>query len=331
MNAKPFLAAAASLTLATAPAAANQWIYDSSARTLSWTDSSGFENKIENVTVVSGTQNKLQVGNNKSNANAVNLDFSPGIADGYELHRFETGAFLGNNSVTNLVCPPSLRIIGWASFESTKNLVWVDLNEGLTTFDSQRSFYESGVHAISRIPSTLTSLGVNTFRGTTSLTNDIVWPDTVESYPQMFFYGSGIGSFTARKGLKTIGTYALGKNNHLTNVVLSMDLKSIGSSMLSEITKAQFHCDVWWRNFPEGGFSSMWANGDFAQYAITNHFEWNSRGKWAEFAATNSGWNLTLPPTFDGVGDLYVNYRHHVVLWWKDPDQRGSPTVVIVK
>ena len=75
----------------------------------------------------------------------------------------------------------------------------------------------------------------------------------------------------------------------------------------------------------------MWANGDFAQYAITNHFEWNSRGKWAEFAATNSGWNLTLPPTFDGVGDLYVNYRHHVVLWWKDPDQRGSPTVIIVK
>ena len=114
------------LTLLLLPLAASAaWTYDPVANTLAQGSV-----VLQNVTA-SGTS--LTIGNNKSNATAVDVDLSTGVADGYAVTAIASDAFNGKSSITNVVLPASLVSIGNHAFRSCANLTCaISLPSGLT-------------------------------------------------------------------------------------------------------------------------------------------------------------------------------------------------------
>ena len=100
----------------------NQW-WDQGI--LEWTDPSGFHNVVSNISR-SGTS--LSIGNNGGNPQCVNLDFSVGIEGDWTLVGINGGT-MSSAPVTNLVCPPTMKSIGWSAFENNKSLRSLALNE----------------------------------------------------------------------------------------------------------------------------------------------------------------------------------------------------------
>ena len=141
--------------------------------TLSWTDSSGFENVVNGIKIVSGTDKKLYIyeQTNKSNASARNLDFSVGFEDGYELVEFQGSVFSGNTSVTNFIAPSSLVTLGRYAFNGCSALVHVEFNDGLETIGEYAFNNCTGLSTIGNfLPSSVRFINQYAFYKCTGLT-----------------------------------------------------------------------------------------------------------------------------------------------------------------
>lgn len=171
------IAALAALSLAL-PAAA-EWSYDPSAQTL--TQGSVV---LQNVTA-NGT--KLTIGNNKSNATAVALDLSTGVADGYEIASIAASAFDGNKNVTSLVLPDTLVSVGQSAFINCSNIGGtLVLPDSLTTVGNH-PFYGLGIVEL-RLGTGMSRVGNWMFYGCSKLTN-VVWNAAVTGVNEKCFYG----------------------------------------------------------------------------------------------------------------------------------------------
>lgn len=91
-----------------------EWVYDSTAKTLTQGTV-----VLNNVTA---TGTKLTIGDNKANETAVELDFSTGFADGYQLNSIAESAFNSNKYVTKLVLGDTITYIGKSAFINCSNL-----------------------------------------------------------------------------------------------------------------------------------------------------------------------------------------------------------------
>lgn len=160
------------------PAAA-EWSYDPSAQTL--TQGSVI---LQNVTA-NGT--KLTIGNNKSNATAVALDLSTGVADGYEIASIAASAFDGNKNVTSLVLPDTLVSVGQSAFINCSNIGGtLVIPDSLTTVGNH-PFYGLGIREL-RLGSGLSRVGNWMFYNCGKLTN-VVWNAAVTGVNENGFYG----------------------------------------------------------------------------------------------------------------------------------------------
>ena len=318
-----------------------KWVYDPSAKTLTWVDSYPFTNVVKNVTA---TGNELKIGSNRGNSPAaLNLDFSPGVAGDWRIVEIagET-PFNSAAVITNLVCPPTLRKIGRAAFEGNKTLRHVTFNEGLEILGpptgSNNCFNNcTALESISGIPSTVTNAGPSLFNNCSSLTNDIVWPRGVPIVPNSAFNGTSIRSFKAEYGVTHMGSYGsearvTGKNNAIKEVDLPVTLQYVAGRMFSDTDLSKgFTANVWYRGFPKLGWhNAQWSNTTWGKTTVTNWFEWHHRDEFRAFAETNRQFTIHLPETFNGEGTWAASGCNQIVRWWKDPDQM-PPSVMILR
>ncbi len=168
------------------PAAA-EWTYDPSAQTLAQ----------GSVVLANVTANgaKLTIGNNKSNATAVALDFSTGVAGGYEIASIAASAFDGNKNVTSLVLPDTLTSVGQSAFISCSNIGGTLVIPDSLTSVGNHPFYGLGIREL-RMGSGLSRIGNWMFYGCSKLTN-VVWNAAIRGVNERGFFGcKTLKSFT---------------------------------------------------------------------------------------------------------------------------------------
>ena len=317
-----------------------KWVYDPSAKTLTWTDSYPSENVVKNVTA-NGME--LTIGSNEKRTNplGVNLDFSPGVEGGYSIVKINSGAFVGYGGasyLTNIVFPSSLREVGRAAFEQCATLRGLRMNEGLvdlgTAANNNNCFLGcTALESIGSIPSTLRIVGDSVFRGCSSLGGDVVWPRSAPVVPNGAFSGTAIRSFKAEYGVTDFGTATngdgrvTGGNNAIRTIDLPVTLEYVSGRMFADASASKgLSADVWYRGFPKRGWSvGLWLNLS-GNNAITNWFEFHHKDEFAAFAETNTQYDIELPATYLGAG----RFENQVIRWWKDPDQE-PPSVLILR
>ena len=199
--------------------------------TLSWTDSSGFENVVQGIKIVSGTEKKLYIleSTNGNNTKARNLDFSVGIEDGYELVEIQRSAFNGNSTVTNFVAPSSLVTLARYAFNSCSALVHAELNDGLETIGTYAFAACKALSTIDNfIPSSVKFIDQNAFQNCTALACDLVATGVTNIAARAFQYSAVTSVDLSEAPLDTIGELAFYEMPALTNVILNQNLRSIG-------------------------------------------------------------------------------------------------------
>ena len=234
------------LALLALPAAASTtaWTYTPPAPnltqgTLSWTDSSGFENIVKGIKIVAGTEKKLYIveSTNGNNSNARNLDFSVGFEDGYDLVEFQKAAFNGNTYVTNFVAPPSLVTLTRSAFNGCSALVHVELNDGLETIGYYAFNNCTALETIDNfVPASVKFIDEYAFYRCSALKTDCVAAGVTNVAARAFEYSS-LPSFDGSAApLETIGDLAFYEMPALTNVVFNQTLRAIGREAFRNCT-----------------------------------------------------------------------------------------------
>ena len=199
--------------------------------TLSWTDSSGFENVINGIKIVDGTEKKLYIleSTNGNNTKARNLDFSVGIEDGYELVEIQRSAFNGNSTVTNFVAPSSLVTLARYAFNSCSALVHAELNDGLETIGTYAFAACKALSTIDNfIPFSVKFIDQNAFQNCTALACGFVATGVTNIAARAFQYSAVTSVDLSEAPLDTIEELAFYEMPALTNVVLNESIRSIG-------------------------------------------------------------------------------------------------------
>lgn len=295
----------------------NQW-WDQGI--LEWTDPSGFHNVVSNISR-SGTS--LSIGNNGNNPQCVNLDFSVGIEGDWTLVGINGGTMSGA-PVTNLVCPPTMKSIGWSAFENNTSLRSVVLNEGLESLAMNIFRNCAALESFSGLPSTLTSIAGAVLAQNPNLTGDIVWPAGVASCNAVF-WSTGISSFTATNGLKSVDGYAaFGECPNLSTIVFGPDFEYAGRRAFGDNSGIKVDQHVYFNNFPFRGFDESVIDG-CKSHAVTFHMEWAARDEWNAWMSTNTAFMAAAPETLYSKGEMehgtsWTDWRPRVYLmWWHTP------------
>ena len=348
MHIKSFLVAA-SLALAAAPASAGTdgWTYTPPASgtrgTISWTDSSGFENVVQGAVLSNGLISFAR----DANANSAllrNLDLSIPVhdRDGTTQYAFaptalgdatSSGRIVRGAYLTNVVLHAGCKSVGRYSFKECTALARVTLNDGLESIGAEAFSGDTALVAVENLlPASLQGVGDNAFYDC-PIRGHVLASSGLRSIGARAFRGARIETFTAeRTGLRTIGEYAFSGCSLLTNVVLSSELESISGNWVKE-TAAAGGGHVWFRNLPATLSSSLWTGT--TKQKLTIHLPWSQETAWREWVATGpSGHTFT----FDGATKRLPEHRNDVgtwqagvtqnVTWWKD---RDASTLVLVK
>ena len=329
MKSSAFLASFASLVLAAVPADVSAgWVYSVpeglnwwDQGILEWTDSSGFHNVVSNISR-SGTS--LTIGGNGGNPLCVNLDFSVGIEGEWTLVGIGGGTMSGA-PVTNLVCPPTMKTIGWAAFENNTSLRSVVLNEGLQSLDRFNNFRNcAALESFSGLPSTLTTIGGAALAQNPNLTGDVVWPAGVSSCDAVFG-STGISSFIATNGLKSVDGYAaFGGCPNLSTIVFGPDFEYAGRRAFGDNSEIKVDQHIYFNNFPARGFDSSVFDGG-KRHAVTLHMEWAARDEWNDWLSTNGVFMASAPETAYSKGEMekgtsWTDWRtRQYLMWWHPP------------
>ena len=90
------------------------------------------------------------------------------MIDGYEVVRFGH-IFSGNTSITNVVIPDSVTIIGTSAFRGCEGLTSVTIPDSVTSIGDTAFYGCTGLTSVT-IPDSVTSIGEDAFRNCTGLT-----------------------------------------------------------------------------------------------------------------------------------------------------------------
>ena len=253
------------------PAAAGTdcWTYvpGSPRGTISWTDSSGFENVIKGI-VLDGTQIKIRANENRSSTTLKNADFSIPVEaeDGTPLAyspdflagKDNTGqSVLGYISgLTNIVVNANATSLGNYCFKVNKGLVRVRLNDGLKSIGTEGFNECAALETVENfLPDSLETLGSKAFYGCKALAGDLtanglrsvkdrvfrscqslrtidLGNAPVTNFPEYIFFDCPkLGSAILPNGLRTMGIGVFEGCSSLTNVtpLLPPKLETLGT------------------------------------------------------------------------------------------------------
>ena len=254
MNAKPLLAATTlALAATSASAATDHWTYTPPASgtqgTISWTDSSGFENVVKGV-VLSGGQITFAHSKNTGSTTLRNLDLSLPVyaEDGVTQYEFSPyalgrsdlgGRIVSGSGVTNIVLHPGCKSLGRYCFKGCTELVKVTLNDGLEDI-CEDAFREDKVLAeiVNFFPDSLKTIGVYAFASCTVLTGVPVANGLVSMGNRAFHTDKALQGFDCGNStLSTIYEYTFYNCSALQAVVLPDTLTIIGNGAFDGCTQ----------------------------------------------------------------------------------------------
>ncbi len=163
----------------------------------------------------------------------------------YTVTGIQQNAFKGCSTITSITIPASVTFIGdYSVFEGCTNLANISVASGNTVYNDgggknciiQTSSNELIVGAKNTsIPSTVTKIGTNAFKGRTGLTS-ITIPSSVTSIESSAFAGcTGLQSVTI-EGARYIRSSAFSGCTSLTTVTIPATVTSIQSSAFSDCT-----------------------------------------------------------------------------------------------
>ncbi len=307
MHIKSFLAAA-SLALAAAPAAADQWVYDSGTRTLSRGTV-----VLQNV---SASGANLTIGDNRSNATATDLDFSVGVEGGYAITQIANNAFDQNKNVTNLVLPDTVTWIGQSAFYGCSNFKGELVLPDSLTSTGYHPFAETGITRL-EFGSGMATVNNWFIRNNKSL-QSVKWNDAITAInSQAFQYDSGITSFENDfpTNVTSIVAYAFDGALALTGdhaVIRLPKITSLGACA-----------------FQSSDFEGVEVGGTLVKLSDSQFYA--AKIRWAvvgdgvteigrsSFAACTSLTNLVLPASLDVAGPALrqnENGSQTMHVWW---------------
>ena len=266
-----FLAITLDFAATPASAATDHWTYTPPATgtrgTISWTDSSGFENVINGIILSDGAID-VYPNCNRGSATLRNADFSIPVRDGagnelayspdFLAGKRDTGAaILGYiTGLTNVVVNANATSLGNYCFKGCTGLVRVVLNDGLESIGVQAFTDDTALMEIENaFPDSLGSIGNNAFQNCKALKGPLVAnglrtigsrafhtcsallgvdlsASTVETFPEYVFYNaSKLGSIAFPDTTAAIGNGCFEGCTSLTNVtpLLPPRLETLGT------------------------------------------------------------------------------------------------------
>ncbi len=234
------------LAALSASAGTDCWTYvpGSPRGTISWTDSSGFENVVKGI-VLDGTGVKIAANQNRNSPTIRNLDLSLPVRD-------ESGADLawspdvlkGDNSnnvigystyLTNIVLPSACTSLGRYCFKVDTALVRVRLNDGLVSIGPEAFNGCTGLVSVANfLPDTVASVGASAFCDCRALEGDCTAAGLSSLGSRAFKNCFALASFDCSASpLESIDIYAFFDDKNLVSVALPDTLVFIGGGAFS--------------------------------------------------------------------------------------------------
>ena len=231
----------------TAVAGTDCWTYTPPASgtqgTISWTDSSGFENIVKGA-VLSGGQITFVHSKNASSTTLKNLDLSLPVyaEDGVTQYEFSPyalgrsdlgGRIVSGSGVTNIVLHLGCKSLGRYCFKGCTELVKVTLNDGLEEI-CEEAFREDKVLAeiVNFFPDSLKTIGVYAFYQCYALSGSAVANGLTRIDDRAFHSCSSLKGFDCGGStLETVCLSAFYKNTALESVILPNTIMNIGNSV----------------------------------------------------------------------------------------------------
>ena len=112
-----------------------------------------------------------------------------------------------NNIITTMTCAPNITQVAYRACVRAKNLISIDLPEGITII-GERSFYSCSSLKEIKFPKSLTSIGVHSFLGCSSLEKVDLLHTNVEQLGEMAFaYCTSLREMKVPDSLQTFGKH----------------------------------------------------------------------------------------------------------------------------
>ena len=234
------------LAALSASAGTDCWTYvpGSPRGTISWTDSSGFENVVKGIVLSDGAI-RINSNENSNSATLRNLDCSLPVRtqDGEDL-AWSPDVFKGNNGynvvgnsthLTNIVLPSACTSLGVYCFKSDTALVRVRLNDGLVSIGANAFVGCTALETIDNfLPDSLTSLGDYAFDGCRKLGGDCTANGLVSIPQRAFRYCNALHRLDfGESPLERIGEAAFYENTNLVSVVFPDTVTNIANKAFS--------------------------------------------------------------------------------------------------
>lgn len=116
------------------------------------------------------------------------------------------GFVSGNDDLTSVTLPSTLRYIGAESFNGCDGLTTIALPQSLDSI-GENAFYSCAALTTVNLPPSLVSIGDNAFYGCKGLTQ-VTLPEGLRTVGNYAFEGSGLGSVTVPEGVTRLGMWA---------------------------------------------------------------------------------------------------------------------------
>ena len=230
------------LALAAVPALAGTdcWTYvpGSPRGTISWTDSSGFENIVKGIEL-DGAGITVKANQNRGNSTLKNLDMSLPVRDeaGADM-AWSPDVLKGDNSnavlgyitgLTNIVLPSVCTSLGRYCFKGNTGLVRVRLNDGLVSIGPEGFNSCTALATIENFfPDSLQTIGSYAFNDCNKLAGDCVASGLVSIADRGFKNCYLLSGFDgSASSLETIGQFAFYGDKGLVSVALPDTLATI--------------------------------------------------------------------------------------------------------
>lgn len=220
-------------------AADNFWLFDSSAKTMTWEDETGFINVVKTYSVSDGVIT-LKDGANKESKTIQTLDLTLPIkdADGseYTIAGIPSSGFGYNSVMKTVVLPSYIKTISNYAFKNSYALESVTLNAGLEVIGLEAF---SGCTLLRKVnnffPDSVVDVQNNAFYKCGLECGAIA--NSLTNLGSRVFHSSGIRSFDCSKSsLKILKEYAFYQTYSLTNVVLNDEIEVMEDGVFESCT-----------------------------------------------------------------------------------------------
>lgn len=162
----------------------------------------------------------------------------PAEIDDREVVAIGDKAFYGNNSITSVELPDTVKSIGDFAFANCKLLVSVKVPETVTEV-GKYAFTNCAKLASFPLPSTVTSIGDGAFYGCTSIST-LELPKSLENIGDYAFWGcTGITSVEIPSKVKTLGDQVFWACSKLASVKLTKNIEAIGEFAFGSVQESE--------------------------------------------------------------------------------------------